>query len=66
MPIYFQSIQSVSATESGIKFIALIVPQIVATAVVGALITQYGYYVRIQLLLTCLEALAKFEPRSHS
>lgn len=60
MPVYFQSIQGVSATESGIKFIALIVPQIVATVIVGGLITTFGYYVCIPLPHACARALAKF------
>ena len=46
MPIYFQSIQGVSAVESGIRFIALVVPQVVATVIVGGIISRFGYYVR--------------------
>ena len=46
MPIYFQSIQGVSAIQSGVKFIALIIPQTIATIIVGGLITRFGYYVR--------------------
>ncbi|KAH8649754.1 major facilitator superfamily domain-containing protein [Tricladium varicosporioides] len=45
MPIYFQSIQGVSATESGIRFIALVAPQIIATIIVGGIISKFGYYV---------------------
>lgn len=49
MPIYFQSIKGNTSTQSGVNFIALVVPQTVATVVVGGLITKYGFYVRILL-----------------
>ncbi|KAK8017349.1 MFS general substrate transporter, partial [Apiospora rasikravindrae] len=44
LPILFQSIQGVSTTESGVRFIALIGPQIFAIVVTGALVSQWGYY----------------------
>ncbi|OTB08908.1 hypothetical protein M426DRAFT_260239 [Hypoxylon sp. CI-4A] len=45
LPIYFQSVQGVSTTESGVRFIALVLPQIVGLVVVGAFVTKWGYYV---------------------
>ncbi|KAI0017069.1 MFS general substrate transporter [Xylariomycetidae sp. FL0641] len=45
LPIFFQSVQGVSTTESGVRFIALVLPQIVGLVVVGAIVTQWGYYV---------------------
>ncbi|PQE23830.1 efflux pump antibiotic resistance protein [Rutstroemia sp. NJR-2017a BBW] len=45
LPIYFQSIQGDSATRSGVRFIALVLPQIVGLVVVGAIVSKWGYYV---------------------
>ncbi|ROW08463.1 hypothetical protein VMCG_03189 [Cytospora schulzeri] len=44
-PIYFQSIQGVSIVTSGVRYLAFIIPQIVALALTGAVVTQWGYYV---------------------
>ncbi|KAK4161122.1 major facilitator superfamily domain-containing protein [Cladorrhinum sp. PSN259] len=45
LPVFFQSAQGVSTTESGVRFIALLVPQIVTLVIVGGIVTKYGYYV---------------------
>ncbi|KAK8026497.1 major facilitator superfamily domain-containing protein [Apiospora marii] len=45
LPIFFQSAQGVSTTESGVRFIALVLPQIVGLVIVGAIVTRWGYYV---------------------
>lgn len=45
LPIYFQSVQGVSTTQSGVRFIALVLPQIVGLVVTGAIVSQWGYYV---------------------
>ncbi|KAJ4286035.1 hypothetical protein N0V90_013382 [Kalmusia sp. IMI 367209] len=50
LPIYFQSIQGVSATQSGVRFIALVVPQIVLLVVTGAVVSKVGFYVPFILL----------------
>ncbi|KAI1078845.1 MFS general substrate transporter [Whalleya microplaca] len=50
LPIYFQSVQGVSTVESGVRFIALVLPQIVGLVVVGGLVTRWGYYVPYMIL----------------
>ncbi|KAI1760080.1 MFS general substrate transporter [Hypoxylon sp. FL1150] len=50
LPIYFQSVQLVSTTQSGVRFIALVLPQIVGLVIVGALVSQWGYYVPYMIL----------------
>ncbi|KAK2593319.1 hypothetical protein QQS21_008962 [Conoideocrella luteorostrata] len=45
LPIFFQSAQGVSTTASGVRFIALVLPQIVGLVVVGAVVSMWGYYV---------------------
>ncbi|KAI4234822.1 MAG: hypothetical protein LQ349_003549 [Xanthoria aureola] len=49
VPFYFQAAQSVSATTSGVRYIAFAVPEVVAIVVVGAIVTKIGYYVRLDL-----------------
>ena len=46
MPFYFQAVQGVSATKSGIRAIPLCLSQIVAVVVVGAIVSKTGHYVR--------------------
>ncbi|KAI0006869.1 MFS general substrate transporter [Xylariaceae sp. FL0662B] len=45
LPIYFQSVQGVSTTQSGVRFIALVLPQVIGLVIVGAIVSQWGYYV---------------------
>ncbi|KAK7917810.1 hypothetical protein PG985_011418 [Apiospora marii] len=45
LPILFQSAQGVSTTESGLRYIALVGPQIVALVIVGGMVSKWGYYV---------------------
>jgi EmrB/QacA subfamily drug resistance transporter len=44
LPTYFQAIQGVSAIESGIRSLPLILSQVVALIFAGAMTTQFGYY----------------------
>jgi Na+/melibiose symporter-like transporter len=50
LPFFFQSAQGTSTTESGVRFIAMVAPQIITLVVTGALVTTWGYYVRYQPL----------------
>lgn len=59
LPIYFQSVQGVSTTQSGVRFIALVLPQIVGLVVTGALVSQWGYYVSDELYFPLLSLLIK-------
>ncbi|KAK0634372.1 major facilitator superfamily domain-containing protein [Bombardia bombarda] len=45
LPILFQSVQGVSTTQSGVRYIALVGSQILSTIVVGGLVTVFGIYV---------------------
>jgi hypothetical protein len=45
LPILFQSVQGVTTTQSGVRYIALVGSQIVATIVVSGLVTTFGVYV---------------------
>ncbi|GAW20476.1 hypothetical protein ANO14919_099820 [Xylariales sp. No.14919] len=45
LPIFFQSVQGVTTTQSGVRYIAMVVPQIVSLVVVGAVVSIWGYYV---------------------
>ncbi|KAI9879023.1 MAG: hypothetical protein M1830_009822 [Pleopsidium flavum] len=50
IPFYFQAVQGVSVTTSGIRYIPLVVPQIVAIVVTGAIVTATGHYVSFMIL----------------
>ncbi|PSR77158.1 major facilitator superfamily domain-containing protein [Coniella lustricola] len=43
-PIFFQASQGVTTTQSGVRFIALVLPEIVAIGIIGWLVTTWGYY----------------------
>jgi hypothetical protein len=43
--MFFQTIQDASATESGVRYIAMMIPQIVTLALTGAIVSKWGYYV---------------------
>ena len=47
MPFYFQAVQGVSATKSGIRVVPLCLSQFVAVVVVGAIVSKTGHYVRV-------------------
>jgi hypothetical protein len=45
LPFYFQAAQTVSATESGVRYLPLVIPQITALVLSGAIATVTGHYV---------------------
>ncbi|KAL8755570.1 MAG: hypothetical protein Q9184_004761 [Pyrenodesmia sp. 2 TL-2023] len=45
VPFYFQAAKGASALRSGVQFLALAVPQVVATVMAGGLATKTGHYV---------------------
>jgi hypothetical protein len=45
LPLFFQSAQGISATMSGVRQIALILPDILAIGLTGFIVTKWGYYV---------------------
>jgi MFS transporter, DHA2 family, glioxin efflux transporter len=50
LPIYFQVVDSVSASDSGIRNLAMIIAISLSTIVSGVLITVYGHYVPLMLI----------------
>ena len=49
LPIYFQVVDNVSASDSGIRNLAMIIAISLSTIVSGAFITMYGHYVPLML-----------------
>ena len=45
LPIWFQAVKGVSATQSGINTLPLLLSQVVATISAGILVSKFGYYV---------------------
>lgn len=52
LPFYFQRVQGVAATTSGVRIIPMVLPQIVSLIVVGALVTKWRIYVSLSSLPT--------------
>ncbi|MCJ1307349.1 hypothetical protein MMC25_000995 [Agyrium rufum] len=57
LPFFFQAVQGVSAIESGVRFLPLAVPQVVAVALAGGVATQTGHYIPVMLAGQVLAAL---------
>ena len=56
LPIWFQAIEGVTATESGIRSLPMILSQVLASIVTGVLITKLGYYTPWLYVSTALMA----------
>lgn len=57
LPIWFQAIQGVTATESGIRNLPMILSQVFASVASGVLITKLGYYTPWLYVSTALMAI---------
>ncbi|EHK96007.1 putative HC-toxin efflux carrier TOXA [Glarea lozoyensis 74030] len=47
LPLFFQAAQGVGVTESGIRQMALVLPEIVAVGLTGFVVTKWGYYIKL-------------------
>ncbi|KAK1995901.1 major facilitator superfamily transporter [Colletotrichum falcatum] len=56
IPIYFQAIKGVSAVDSGIRTLPLVLSMTVFTGFSGFLITRVGYYTPVMLVGVCVMA----------
>ncbi|KAF4831765.1 Efflux pump aflT [Colletotrichum siamense] len=54
LPIWFQAIQGVSAVESGIRLLPLVLSMVVASLMTGGLIRRTGYYTPFLIIGICL------------
>ncbi|KAI9724632.1 MAG: hypothetical protein M1828_003656 [Chrysothrix sp. TS-e1954] len=50
LPFYFQAAQGSSTVASGVRFLALAAPQVVATVLAGGIATKSGHYFPIMLV----------------
>ncbi|KAI4134960.1 MAG: hypothetical protein LQ341_005943, partial [Variospora aurantia] len=57
IPFYFQATQGASAISSGAKFISLVLPEIIAIVVTGAIVSKIGHYVPFMIGGACIAAL---------
>lgn len=56
IPIWFQSVQGVSAVNSGIRNLPMLLSVVVASLIAGGLITAFGYYTPFMIVGTVLAA----------
>lgn len=54
LPIWFQSIKGVSASESGIRTLPLMISMVTGSITSGTLNTKIGYYTPLAIIGTCL------------
>lgn len=54
LPIWFQAITGVSAVESGIRLLPLVLSMVLASIATGGLIARIGYYTPFMLFGVCL------------
>jgi MFS transporter, DHA2 family, glioxin efflux transporter len=57
LPIYFQSIKDVSASQSGVRNVPFILATSLTTVLSGVLITLYGQYVYLMILAAVIETI---------
>lgn len=54
LPIYFQAIQGVSAVESGVRILPLVLSMVVASITAGVGTTRLGYYTPFMIVGSCI------------
>lgn len=57
IPFYFQATQGASATSSGARYLSLVLPEIVAIVITGAIVSKTGHYVPFMIGGACIAAL---------
>ncbi|OKL55855.1 hypothetical protein UA08_08883 [Talaromyces atroroseus] len=57
LPIYFQSIKNVSASQSGVRNVPFILATSLTTVLSGVLITMYGHFVYLMILAAVIETI---------
>ena len=56
LPIWFQAIDGVSAVNSGIRLLPMVIPIVVASITTGQLVSRIGYYTPFMIFGVCLTA----------
>ncbi|RLL96869.1 hypothetical protein CFD26_104810 [Aspergillus turcosus] len=57
LPIWFQVIDGVSAVQSGIRLLPMLLPLVVASILTGKLVSRIGYYTPFLILGICLSSI---------
>ncbi|KAF2272825.1 MFS general substrate transporter [Westerdykella ornata] len=57
LPVWFQAIDGVSAVASGIRLLPMILPIVIASLIVGQLVSKVGYYTPFLIFGACLTAI---------
>jgi MFS family permease len=58
LPLYFQAIQGVSAIESGIRSLPLILALVVASIIAGGLVSKIGYFTPLMIACSIIISIA--------
>ncbi|KAE8139154.1 major facilitator superfamily domain-containing protein [Aspergillus pseudotamarii] len=57
LPLWFQAIKGVSAVDSGIHLLPMLIPVVVASVITGQLVSRIGYYTPFMIFGACLTAI---------
>jgi MFS family permease len=57
LPIYFQAIDGASAVNSGIRLLPMVIPIVIASILVGQLVSRVGYYTPFLIFGVCVTAI---------
>ncbi|KAB8222835.1 major facilitator superfamily domain-containing protein [Aspergillus novoparasiticus] len=57
LPIWFQAIKGISAVESGVHLLPMLIPVVVASIITGQLVSRIGYYTPFMIFGVCLTAI---------
>ena len=56
LPIWFQAIEGISAVDSGIHLLPIVMPIVVVSIITGQLVSRIGYYTPFMIFGVCLTA----------
>lgn len=56
LPVWFQAVKGISAIDSGIRLLPMILPMVFASIVTGILISKVGYYTPFMICGNCIMA----------
>ncbi|KAL1851079.1 hypothetical protein VTK73DRAFT_9543 [Phialemonium thermophilum] len=57
LPLWFQAIKGISAIDSGIRLLPMILPMVFASVITGVLTSRIGYYTPFMIIGNCLMAI---------
>ncbi|PHH88131.1 hypothetical protein CDD83_7935 [Cordyceps sp. RAO-2017] len=57
LPIWFQAVDGISAADSGVRLLPMVIPLVASSIVTGQLVSRVGYYTPFMIFGVCLTAI---------